>query len=133
MEHIKEDLIKELEKIEKILILLDNFFSIEDKNLNENDYIKLSANFDDLLYKFMKIGEQITDKKMREEGMVHGRMYDILAYYGVITADERDLIYEISDERAYSNKKKLHEILKTHFSFFKSLNERYRQIIIEEF
>ena len=68
---------------------------------------------------------------MRKEGRVHGQVHDILAYYGIITSEERDLIKNLLDDNELVQKEQVCNVIKKNFNLFQSLRGKLRKAIKE--
>ncbi len=132
---LKKDLLNELANMDKILHELDRArvmskqAFLKDKNLN----LKLMGAYRDFLNYFNKVSEHLTEIKMKEEGYVHGQIYDILAYFGIISREERERMQKISNESEIRSGEPLYTTIQRDFSFFQSLIDKLRNKIEQDF
>ncbi|MHA1688245.1 MAG: hypothetical protein ACTSUN_02740 [Promethearchaeota archaeon] len=85
------------------------------------------------LNKLYHLSELIAFKKMEKKGMVHGTIQDILAYFEIITMDERERLNHLSALQKSIKKENFYKILKDNFNFLLKLHDRIKKIIQDEF
>ncbi len=131
-------IMKEKYNIKNLLMAMENSFSklkmIADMPAptfleNESCFTSANSTLDDFLNKLYQLSERVAYKKMEKEGMVHGTIEDILAYFEIITNEEKNSLNKFFNIQRSVKKEDFQEILKKYLNFLSNLYNKLKKMI----